>query len=227
MTDPTQTLERMQECLCRWEAAGDARAVFLGCYAQMTANMAAAIAAGEFHDPAWVQRLLVHFAGYYFDALDAYDAGTPVSPVWVCAHEAADRPGVSVLLQLLLGVNAHINYDLVLATADVLEDEWDYLTVDAQERRQADYNHVNAIISRTIDVVQDEIIERREPALAMLDTVLGPLDEWMVRREIVRWRNNVWDEAIRRLGLTEPEARELHRQTIEAAALAAAQRFGG
>jgi hypothetical protein len=225
MTD--LTLERMQECLDRWEAAGDARAVFLGCYTQMTANMAAGIAAGEFYDPAWVKRLLVNFAGYYFDALDAYDAGSPVSPVWTCAYEAADRPGVSVLLQLLLGVNAHINYDLVLATADVLEEEWANLSPAAREQRQADYDHVNEIISRTIDVVQDEIIGRREPALAMLDMLLGPLDEWMVQREITRWRNNVWDEAIHRVSLADLEARELHRQAVEAAALAVAGRFGG
>ncbi len=227
MTDSTQTLTRMQECLCRWEADGDGRAVFLGCYAQMTANMAAGMAAGEFHDPAWVQRLLVHFAGYYFNALDAYDAGAPVSPVWICACEAADRPGVSVLVQLLLGVNAHINYDLVLATADVLEEEWASLSPEARAQRQADYNHVNEIIGRTIDVVQDEIIERREPALALIDTLLGPVDEWMVRREIIRWRSKVWQEAIQRIGLTEPEARELHRRAVEAAALETARRLGG
>jgi len=35
---------------------------------------------------------------------------------------------------LILGVNAHINYDLVLATADMLEPEWSQLD---EERRQA------------------------------------------------------------------------------------------
>jgi len=146
--------------------------------------------------------------------------------VWSCAHDAADRPGVSVLVQLLLGVNAHINYDLVLATADVLEGEWASLSPEVRAQRQADYNHVNEIIGRTIDVVQDEIIERREPALALIDTLLGPVDEWMVRREITRWRSAVWEEALRRVSLTEPQARELHRQAVEAAALETARQFG-
>ena len=136
MSDPDQTLERMRTWLCRWEQAGDERAVFLSCYEMMTNNVLAALAAGEFHDPAWVRHLLSHFADYYFRALDAYDADEASAPaVWACACRAAARRGAPAVQQLVLGVNAHINYDLVFATADLLADDWE--SMPAEDRAEA------------------------------------------------------------------------------------------
>ena len=68
-------VDRMQDRIDGWERSGDPRAVFLSCYALMTQNMLDAVDAGEFADATWVSRLLHHFAGYYFDALDVYEAG--------------------------------------------------------------------------------------------------------------------------------------------------------
>jgi hypothetical protein len=224
--DPDLTTARMREVLCRWEEAGDGRAVFLGCYALMTNNMVLAARAREFHDPAWVQRLLVHFAGYYFAALDAWEAGqTDVPPVWRCAYEAACAPNTSTLQQLLLGVSAHINYDLVLATADLLDDDWRNMGAEQRAERRADFDTVNLIISRTIDAVQDSILEPREQALRFVDAALGPLDEWLIAREIRRWRDEVWAEAVRRVELADPLDREAHRQAVEAEALNWAHRL--
>lgn len=225
--DPDLTVARMREHLCRWQEAGDDRAIFLGCYALMTDNMVTAARAGEFRDSAWVRHLLVHFAGYYFAALDAWEAGdAAVPPVWRCAYEAASKPNSSVLQQLLLGVSAHINYDLVLATADLLDGEWQGLGDAQRESRRSDFDKVNEIIARTIDAVQDSILEPRSPFLSIVDTALGPIDEWLIAREIRRWRNDVWTEAMRRVELTYPGEREAHRQQIEADALQWAQRLG-
>lgn len=228
MSEPDQTLERMRDCLCRWESSGDARAVFLGCYEMMTRNVLAALAADEFHDPAWVSHLLSHFAGYYFSALDAYEAGeASTPPVWDCAYRAAARHGAPAVQQLLLGVNAHINYDLVFATADLLVDEWEAMPAEDRAKRQADYNHVNEVIGRTINQVQAEILNRREPVLEIVDVMLGPLDEWLVLLEVSHWRDAVWAQALHHVSLRDPVARELHRDAVEATALEWARRFGG
>jgi hypothetical protein len=228
MSDPDQTLERMRSCLCRWEPVGDARAVFLSCYEMMTRNVLESVAAGEFYDPAWVRHLLVHFAGYYFRALDAYEAGEPSMPaVWACAYRAAARRGAPAVQQLLLGVNAHINYDLIFATADLLADEWEAMSVEDRERRRSDYNHVNDVIGRIINQVQAEIVNRREPVLEIVDVMLGPLDEWLVELEVSRWRDKVWAQALHRVSLSDPVAREQHRDAVEAAAMEWVRRFGG
>ena len=219
-------VDRMQDRIDGWEQSGDPRAVFLSCYALMTQNMLDAVDAGEFTDAVWVSHLLHHFAGYYFDALDAYEAGAVHAPeVWRCAHDAARRSNTPAISLLLLGVNAHINYDLVLAVADLLEPEWPSLSDAEQRARYEDYCRVNDTIGRTIDSVQDGILEKREPIMALVDTLLGPVDEWLVSRGITEWREEVWGHAVRRVETTGEAQREVLRQEIEAAAMRWARLF--
>ena len=185
-----------------------------------------AVDAGEFADAAWVSHLLHHFAGYYFDALDAYEAGEEGAPaVWRRAHDAARRSGTPAISLLLLGVNAHINYDLVLAVADLLEPEWPSLSDEERHARYEDFCRVNDTIGRTIDSVQDTILEKREPIMALVDTLFGPVDEWLVSRGITEWREEVWEHAIRRVEITGDAQREVLRQEIEASAMRWARLF--
>ena len=208
----------------QWQACGDRRAIFLDCYLRMTRNMLAALADGEFCDGAWVDRLLCRFADYYFDALAAYERSDPATPpVWQIAHEAAATPGTMTLQNLLLGVNAHINYDLVLTLVEMLAPEWETLTEAERHARYSDYTYVNAVIARTVDVVQDEIVERATPALRLVDDLLGPVDEWVTEKVIVDWREEVWRHATAMLDISDLDARERQRQAVEAATLRRAE----
>lgn len=180
-----------------WEAQGDPRAIFLSCYHLMTLNMLKAIDQGEFSDPAWVENLLNHFAGYYFNALEAYEKSEPDTPeAWRVAFEAARQSDLSAIQHLLLGVNAHINYDLVLAEVDLLDGEWARLPGYLRQQRLSDHNYVNQVIGRTIDSVQDSILERRESWLDLVDRLFGRADEWLISRLISAWRDDVWQEAL-------------------------------
>jgi hypothetical protein len=219
-------VDRMQEHIDQWERANDQRSVFLRCYALMTRNMLDALGSSEFIDPVWVSRLLEHFANYYFDALDAYEAGAERVPeVWRCAHDAARRSHTPAISLLLLGVNAHINYDLVLAVADLLEPEWQDLSEADRRARYDDYCRVNDIIGGTIDAVQDDILDKREPIMAVVDTLFGPADEWLVSRGITHWREVVWEHAVQRVETPEAARREVFRQEIEVVAMRWARLF--
>ena len=212
--------DRMQDRIAAWEAASDPRAIFLSCYQCMTGNVLTAIDSGEFNDAAWVHSLLRRFAEYYFDALDEYDADAPATPaVWRLAHDEARRDHRAVLQKMLLGINAHINYDLVFALADLLTPEWDQLTPDQREERFADHCHVNAIIGRTIDTVQDEVVDRYSPLMDLLDKLVGPLDEMIASRLISDWRDEVWQNSMRYMQLTSPDDRDDMRRQVEAATL--------
>jgi hypothetical protein len=123
------------------------------------------------------------------------------------------------LQNLLLGVNAHINYDLVLALVDMLEPEWAELSEDRLQGRYDDHCHINRVIGRTIDTVQDNVIERQAPAMDLIDKLLGPLDEWTISRLISHWRDEVWEQALRLLSTSALEERERLRQEIEAVTL--------
>lgn len=226
MTGERPAVERMSVLVEAWEQAGDRRAIFLACYTAMTRRMLAALEAERFRDADWVRSLLERFADYYFDALDACCAGRPQAPaIWRRAHDAAVRPHTLAVQNLLLGVNAHVNYDLVFAVVDVLQVDWPRLSAAERQARRNDFCLVNQIIAETVDEVQDEVLERYTPAMDVLDTLLGPLDEWVVAHLIARWRDEVWDNAVRWLETPDDAGHAALRAAVEEAALRWAARL--
>ena len=100
---------------------------------------------GGFRDPAWVERWDVAFADLYLDAVEDAQAGrrppergrSPSAP----ATPTACRP----LRHVLLGMNAHINYDLAQSLLAVIsEREFDDLEVLAA--RHADHEHIDQVL---------------------------------------------------------------------------------
>lgn len=217
--DAQPLLIQMQNQVTQWQSTADRRAIFLSCYCMMTDNMLKGIQAGEFHDRIWVDRLLHRFAEYYFIALDGYEGSdSDVPDVWRLTFDAARQPGTQTLQNLLLGVNAHINYDLVLTLGELLENEWDHLAEEMRDQRYADHCRVNDVIGRTIDRVQDQVVEQWTPDLDLVDKLLGPLDEWMTSRLIRHWREEVWQNAIKMIGLRGEVERNQFRRQVELAA---------
>lgn len=183
---------RLREMVVDWQRVGDRRAIFAESYRRMTTRMHEAILADEFTDSAWVGRLLDVFADYYFVACDAHEGGGATCPgVWDAAFTACVDDHQHPLQVLFLGVNAHINHDLVFALADVLDD-WEDLDEPARARRLDDHRAVNTVIARTVDEVQDEVVDKWSPIMDHVDRMLGPLDEWLFSRMIAGWRDDVW-----------------------------------
>ena len=207
---------RMESLIQKWEAAADRRAIFLRCYLLMTQNVLAAVEGRAFRDCQWVNTLLHRFADYYFEALSAYEEDEDGAPaVWSQTHNVARQEGVQVVQHLLLGVNAHINYDLVMTLVELLEPEWSRLSPQEREMRYADHCQVNDIIGATVDAVQDEVIETAAPGMNVVDILLGPVDEWLISHVIKRWRDEVWDHALKMLARSDTHQRERIRFDIE------------
>jgi len=209
----------MFSLVATWKAVGDRREIFLDCYARMTANMFDGIEAGRFLDAAWTSALVHHFAGFYFSAQETYERTPAVVPApWGMAFAAMTRGETTALQHLFLGVNAHINHDLVLALGDLLRGEASALQEPTQHLRHADFSEVNRVIAETIDAVQDDVIERYTPALALLDVGLVRLDEWLIVRLISRWREEVWQQGVRLAQLSESAEIEAFRRQVERSA---------
>ena len=224
-TEPPLT-HRMDARLTAWRDANDPRHVFLACYRLMTANVQAAIVAGEFHHPVWVDTLLHRFADYYFEALDAYDRGATDTPaVWQHTFVTTTQHRLHVLQQLFLGVNAHINYDLVLTLLDMLRERWPECDAHTRASFHADHCHINTVIARTIDVVQDDVVERVSPAMNLIDVGLGRVDEWLIARLITRWRGRVWTEACAILDANDPRVQRERLHALERDVLRLARRI--
>ena len=224
MNEENPVLDRMKSLLNGWEAANDRRLIFLSCYKMMTQNIIAAIEAKDFEDTAWVSTLMDNFGEYYFRALEAYESEQANPPAaWRIAFKAAQNPHTHVLQNLVLGVNAHINYDLVFALSDILAHEWQQLSPEQRKMRYRDHCHVNDIIYHTIDEVQDQVIDRFEPEYGLVDKVLGPIDEWMTSLLISDWREEVWEHATQMLDLVDRPGQQAILEHVEQVSIKRAQ----
>ena len=86
-----------------------------------------------------------------------------------------------------------------------------------------DHLRVNDVIGRTIDVVQDEVIEELDPEMDLVDKLFGPMDEWVISGLISRWREDVWVAAVAMVADPDLSGRERKRCEIEDSTLARAQ----
>jgi len=226
MQEVQSLLVNMQARADSWKNAGDQRHVFLGCYSMMSQNMYHAITQEQFINADWVGRLLLRFSEYYFEALAHYDYNPDISPaVWRQVHDASLNPEINVTQNLLLGVNAHINYDLPLALYDCLVESWKELPGQHKESLKKDHELVNEIIANTIDAVQDSIINPSSWSMAAIDVLMGRLDEWLLSKLISSWRNEVWEVNLELLSCPGEDHRESIRKTQETRVLRRGKQF--
>jgi hypothetical protein len=207
-----EVIARMTADLAELTAAGDTRRHFHATYLRTTRAVADEIARGGFVDGGWMRRWDVAFAGYYLDALSADRAGQPVSGPWRVAFDAAgDRADLPPLRHVLLGMNAHINFDLPQALLAVITSaEFDDAALLA--RRAADHRHVDDVLLSRVAAEDDELTAQGGQRL--LDRLLRPLNRAGTRRFLAEARAKVWHNATvldraRRAGRLEPVLADL------------------
>jgi uncharacterized protein DUF5995 len=94
-------------------------AFFAALYRAVTMRVAAGIERGDFEDGERMDRFDTAFANRYFAAVDTLLAGGRPPRSWRIAFGAEARPGTLILQHLVLGMNAHINFDLPIAAIEV------------------------------------------------------------------------------------------------------------
>src|SRR4051812_40125452 len=94
---------------------GDGLKWFNHLYLSVTETVGVGVAAGGFHDPAWMAALDVNFAGLYFRSLATWLSGGVAPRCWRALFERRNWTALARVQCALAGVNAHINHDLPLA----------------------------------------------------------------------------------------------------------------
>ncbi|MEF8901752.1 MAG: DUF5995 family protein [Halovenus sp.] len=183
---------RLQELLSAFESRNDRRAVFLSIYTEMTDAVAREVQQGRFADPSWVGGYLVAFANLYREAVHDYEIGdlSSLADPWQLAFQAAERNDSLALQDAMLGVNAHINYDLALAVdeAGVRSD---------RETKYDDHSRITDVIAAIIDDAQDLLIDDYGAEnLETVDELLGQLDERFSVLTIDQCRDSAWRTAV-------------------------------
>ena len=178
-------VQGLQQRLDDLPAGLDHRRVFIATYLRTTQSVGAAIERQYFEDPAWVARWDVAFAGLFMVAHDADLAGGEVPRPWRLAF-AAD-PGLPVIVHLLLGMNAHINYDLAPAMLAVI-DETEFDDPELLDRRRRDHERIDRILASRV-AAEDIMLGGRR---TVLDQLLKPLNRLSARRFLRESRQKVW-----------------------------------
>jgi uncharacterized protein DUF5995 len=163
------------------------RAFFLQTYWRTTQAVGKAIDDARFEDPQWVERWDVVFADLYLAAHDAdvEHRAADVPRPWRLAFDApADLPA---LRHVLLGINAHVNYDLPQAMLAVISDD-DFLDPVLIERRRRDHERIDAVLASRVSAEDQALGARR----SLLDRALTPLNRLSSRRFLREARQKVW-----------------------------------
>ena len=190
-----EVIERMTALAGELRGDNDGRLAFHNTYLRTTQAVAQALRDGVFADPEWVDRWDVAFARLYLDALDADRRGEPVPEPWAVAFGAgASRPGLPAVRHVLLGMNAHINYDLPQALLAVISDA-EFGDPGVRARREADHRRIDDILSARVSAEDDEL-QQLDPATTWQDRVLQPLNRVATRRFLRESREKVWANAL-------------------------------
>lgn len=170
------------------EAAAHSRlALFPALYCELSERFAIGLEDGEFSERARFEEIGVRFANRYFDALTSHRAGGKPSKSWRVSFQQAESGRLLAIQDILLGINAHINLDLSIATAEVGGARIDELA--------ADFQHVNDLLEELFDRTFDTLAAL-SPLLDLLDRVGGDNDEWLGNFVLEKARDVAWSNAV-------------------------------
>ena len=204
-----ELLARMDGLLAGLEERRDPARFFLATYRRTTVAVQEELARGGFADRDWVERWDVDFAGLYLDALEQRERGeTPPAPWDVAFRAGADdaegpsgplsgqhRERLPPLRHTLLGMNAHINYDLPQALLrSITDDEFDDPVVVAS--RAADHAHVDSVLVSRVGPEDLELAKVEQPGdRTTLDRLLTPFNRTGTKRFLREARGKTWHNA--------------------------------
>lgn len=153
-------------------------------YQKVTIEVKAGIAAGFFDDGPRMEQLDVVFARCYLDAYFNFQQGKPVSQSWQKAFAIAEEYWPIALQHLLMGMNAHINLDLGIATAEVSRGE-------NMADMEHDFNRINEILSSLLHEVEGDL-SLVWPGLKFILKHTGKVDDYLVDFSIKLARDGAW-----------------------------------
>ncbi len=213
-------IRRLDEVIEQSLAEGSRLALFACLYRAVTQRVKESILAGRFEDGRRMERLDVIFANRYLAAYDAYRRGDPCCQSWMAAFDAGRAWSPIILQHLLLGINAHINFDLGIAAAQTAPGA----TLPGFKR---DFDEISRLLGEMLDDVQDRIAAV-SPWMGLLDRVGARVDETICTFCLSASRDLAWEAAQRFAVLpAERHDEELDRLDRRVAALARSIRNPG
>ena len=153
-------------------------------YNKVTQKVKEGIANGDFENGPRMERLDVVFANRYIQAYYQYKANQKPSACWEIAFKKSDDFWLILLQHLLLGMNAHINYDLGIAAAEVCPG------VEIHSLKN-DFNKINTILSSLVGNVEKALSDIW-PTLKWILKKTSKVDGFLVDFSMQMARDGAW-----------------------------------
>ncbi len=185
---PARTIDevvvKLDEVIETAKAEKSRMGYFPALYRKVTVAVRDAIRNGDFEDNERLERLDVVFANRYLEAVEQQKRGEKPTRSWEVSFQAARKWRHIVLQHLLLGMNAHINLDLGIASAEVAPG-------DRLPGLRNDFEKINEILAAQVDGVKEEL-SRVWPKLRRLDRLAGSAEDRVINFSIRKARSFAW-----------------------------------
>jgi len=195
-----QVMNGIEQSLAPGGTVTDGVAWFNRLYRTVTEAVIAAVAAGQFQHPKFVQTLDVEFANLYFFALRAFaqdERSEQVPRAWWPVFAGHQRTDVLPIQFALAGMNAHINRDLPVALTRVWQSS--KLGLSTRDQQKLDYQRVNNVLAT---VEADAKAWFLTGHWKTADQALHGADDLIANFSVVEAREAAWaqGEALHELG---------------------------
>ncbi|BDD07085.1 DUF5995 family protein [Aureibacter tunicatorum] len=160
---------------------------FPALYRQVTLNVRKAVQNREFEDNERMEKMVHGFANMYIEAFHQFKRGEKPSLPWKIALESGTVNRIPALMHLILGMNAHINYDLAIASVNTAGSS-------SIKSFQSDFFKINEILGAMIDSVQ-ESLSRVSLIIWLVDKLFRKGDEKLAGFSMDIARDKAWDMA--------------------------------
>lgn len=215
-----EAVPALKKALDWYHDNNDYRAVFLRAYYIITVNVHSAVHGygewkqGIFFDPAWIASLAGKFSSLYFQSLTTFEREPGSELAWKLAHRMAEDRSSTVVQDLLLGLNAHINYDLAYGIFMNLKEHGDDRNHLLLPRRKFDHDQVNEILLRSIPEITTTLTRDYGGAIRFLDVALDHLDDLLAGTGLRYYRERVWWDAVSYLTTTDEQELKLVHEKL-------------
>jgi hypothetical protein len=233
-----QYLDEMSLRVDSMRKSMDARAVFEITYLVFSRQVLAALKARRFEDMEWATDMACRFIEVYKEQLSLWNRRDPsLCRAWRMAFEAMEESQVNVLQAMLLGINAHINYDLAFVTLGSSRHLGDLANDDAPEKalsasrtgipvvRYRDFLVINQLEWEAIELIQDTVLKEYSSILYWLNRASMRVTRFIGQRILMEARDQAWYQTTLLVHAREDE-RVLLARAIDASAASMADLIG-
>lgn len=179
-----EVIQLLDEVIEKSKIEQSALGLFAALYREVTVKVKEGISDGSFQNGERMEKLDVIFANRYLKAYYQYQAQEKPSECWGFAFEQAEKFWPIVVQHLLLGINAHVNLDLGIASAQVS-------TIENIGDLKSDFDQINTILSNLVGSVEKCLI-KIWPTLTTILELTGKIDNFFIDFSMETARDGAW-----------------------------------